>query len=551
MKSNLSSAALGLIVLRCLVAGASFTAPGCGAKTQKVGGETNWLSACTSDEHCVNSQCLCGVCSRHCTDEDDCSEVRGSECVAEGSERTSCPVDGFVSACLRVDSSSDVGTTSEAQPAPEAGVGGAANNMNEVAPPQPQSASDAGSMPAIDLSLTEGDAEVGAPSPNLFELPEGGQGFDGEITFDYDCEERADAFPQSAQLQVFLEPRGSTSVGRGWMLPADSAMAELSFDVEQRVLSGTNLAMSGGLALPEFRFEDLQTADGEASGVLARTTVKQLLGDIAESCEATGTIRLVPDTSKPSISRDLGMLVGFAPLTLAFTEPVRADFSLEVEGETIEFTRQEQRVGQDFVTKVSMTPTTPLPPSGFTLRLGPLVDNGSLSRSLTIKATSSGERDYAMNNLSFEQPWSASGPWFGSCEVLPSGSYFDGQGQEREVMPTDGAALGSCSGAGLVLQAYVEPPSGANAVLFDVGEFGVFDSDPTRVTVTLRYPDGDLMMTPQRDAGSGSEPILETRRADLDSDEPFWLLVHYTGVSGDEGDPTPQGQVFVDHLRFE
>lgn len=57
------------------------TLAGCGAKTSdKVGGETNWLTACAIDADCGVGSCLCGTCTRECSDDDACRGVAQSVC---------------------------------------------------------------------------------------------------------------------------------------------------------------------------------------------------------------------------------------------------------------------------------------------------------------------------------------------------------------------------------------------------------------------------------------------------------------------------------------
>lgn len=44
----------------------------CAAKTEKLGGETSWLTACTNDSDCEGTTCLCGACTSACTRDNDC-----------------------------------------------------------------------------------------------------------------------------------------------------------------------------------------------------------------------------------------------------------------------------------------------------------------------------------------------------------------------------------------------------------------------------------------------------------------------------------------------
>ncbi len=55
---------------------------GCAAKSeQRLGGETNWLSACVDDGDCESSSCVCGACTSECSVDADCSGLAGARCV--------------------------------------------------------------------------------------------------------------------------------------------------------------------------------------------------------------------------------------------------------------------------------------------------------------------------------------------------------------------------------------------------------------------------------------------------------------------------------------
>jgi hypothetical protein len=58
---------------------------GCGAKTHKVGGETNWLTACETESDCSAGSCLCGLCTRECDDDEACVDIPDSVCSATDS----------------------------------------------------------------------------------------------------------------------------------------------------------------------------------------------------------------------------------------------------------------------------------------------------------------------------------------------------------------------------------------------------------------------------------------------------------------------------------
>lgn len=65
--------------LWCAVCLPSLTA--CGARSQKVGGETSWLKDCKTNSDCGQGSCLCNVCTRACDNAADCQEVNRSVCV--------------------------------------------------------------------------------------------------------------------------------------------------------------------------------------------------------------------------------------------------------------------------------------------------------------------------------------------------------------------------------------------------------------------------------------------------------------------------------------
>jgi beta-glucanase (GH16 family) len=61
---------------------------GCGGRqtTETGGGETNWLRACTTAADCHASDCVCGSCTRACSDSASCSEgPPGTTCAVAGS----------------------------------------------------------------------------------------------------------------------------------------------------------------------------------------------------------------------------------------------------------------------------------------------------------------------------------------------------------------------------------------------------------------------------------------------------------------------------------
>lgn len=501
-----NSALLSLVGL-ALLAGA-----GCGARTEKIGGETNWLAACSDDDECTNSQCLCGVCSRHCERDRDCNGVGDSVCLIEGNASQLCGEEHFASACV---------------------------------PTKALDTAD-GSTP----TATNGPVEPGPNGEFTLDLPAGGQGFEGEIVFDGECNSSWVDFLPSARLQLILTPNRAAANGVGWGLPATESAAELTLVPAQGELSGTNLVWLSSLEIPEFRFTDLKLTDDGLTGKLARATAHQTYEDTWDSCDRTGTITLKRDTTAPELVAPQSAITGFAPLVLTFSEPVARDFTFGLAGLPTQFVRQDRSVNDDFVAAVTITPTTPWPSGSLSLEFGPLTDgSGQVQSSLTIPLAAP-EYTSATSNLSFEEPLADDGPWFGSsCTIEPSGSGFDYEALERvQIPPSDGDSLLACSGAGLLLQGYIEPPSGSTQLLLDLFEE---NGAPSDVTVTLRFPNRDQVLPLPPGVDSLSTPALGTYRADLATDEPFWLLIEQAFVFGAEGDPIPRGRFIVDHLRFE
>lgn len=69
-----------LVVVLALLAG---VLGGCGEgdRKPKTGSNSNWLSACQSDEECgPDTVCLCGACSSPCEGDGDCASLQGGQC---------------------------------------------------------------------------------------------------------------------------------------------------------------------------------------------------------------------------------------------------------------------------------------------------------------------------------------------------------------------------------------------------------------------------------------------------------------------------------------
>ena len=70
----------------------------------KTGSNSNWLIACVDESDCSSSgACLCGACSRECSDDLDCNTLAGARCsgVDEAARRSQCGGEGEpVGLCL-------------------------------------------------------------------------------------------------------------------------------------------------------------------------------------------------------------------------------------------------------------------------------------------------------------------------------------------------------------------------------------------------------------------------------------------------------------------
>lgn len=59
----------------------------------KTGSNSNWLVTCADESDCASGgECLCGACSRECSDDLDCSSLEGARCstVDDAARRTQC-----------------------------------------------------------------------------------------------------------------------------------------------------------------------------------------------------------------------------------------------------------------------------------------------------------------------------------------------------------------------------------------------------------------------------------------------------------------------------
>lgn len=92
---NRGLAALGLAALSVL--------PACGSRTSggNTGSETHWLQSCDTDAECGAYSCLCGVCSRSCSDGVDCEGgSTPGRCSDEG--ELSCPSQTPAQICVKL-----------------------------------------------------------------------------------------------------------------------------------------------------------------------------------------------------------------------------------------------------------------------------------------------------------------------------------------------------------------------------------------------------------------------------------------------------------------
>ena len=71
----------GTFAILLCTAAALALGPACSkSRSPSVGGETNWLVRCSSDEPCEIGSCLCGVCTRECSTDSACSGHFAGSC---------------------------------------------------------------------------------------------------------------------------------------------------------------------------------------------------------------------------------------------------------------------------------------------------------------------------------------------------------------------------------------------------------------------------------------------------------------------------------------
>ena len=117
---------LGLALLGCLLAGfgcAETHAPQAGGD-----GVSHWLSSCDADSDCGALDCLCGVCTRQCTEAAACHSLDVAA-VCNRTRGTTCPGPGDPTVCL----------PAETSPAPDAGMPDARSAL-DAGPCQPMDA---------------------------------------------------------------------------------------------------------------------------------------------------------------------------------------------------------------------------------------------------------------------------------------------------------------------------------------------------------------------------------------------------------------------------
>lgn len=75
---------------------------GCSAKSEDVGGETNWLVMCERDDDCPDMPCRCGVCTTECSAASDCGDLEAATCADGDSDatETQCGRSTSVGICL-------------------------------------------------------------------------------------------------------------------------------------------------------------------------------------------------------------------------------------------------------------------------------------------------------------------------------------------------------------------------------------------------------------------------------------------------------------------
>lgn len=88
--------------LRLAAVWAALVWPACSAKSERIGGETNWLTLCQRDAECPDTPCNCGVCTAECSASADCGSFERATCVSPGSSANErqCGSTNAVAICL-------------------------------------------------------------------------------------------------------------------------------------------------------------------------------------------------------------------------------------------------------------------------------------------------------------------------------------------------------------------------------------------------------------------------------------------------------------------
>jgi|GEM_PF-4528168 len=81
-----------LVVGAVLLGGAAAAFPGCGLTSERVSSETHFLRRCDADDECGSGlSCICGACTRSCTQDEACGEL-GVACLSNCEGSLSCGV---------------------------------------------------------------------------------------------------------------------------------------------------------------------------------------------------------------------------------------------------------------------------------------------------------------------------------------------------------------------------------------------------------------------------------------------------------------------------
>lgn len=520
-------------------------ATGCGSRSEKVGGETNWLKVCTTDSQCVNSDCLCGVCTRTCDVAEDCRGVGNAICVALDDDRAQDRCDNqptlgnALAVCLPPEPAHDASSMPAAN-ASGATTSEATSNQTTQNTSEPTLTPDAGGKTS-EPTLAP-DAGVSKDGSSLPDLLLEGPAFDGTLTLHSNCPDEFAQEGVALPVQFIFEQNDESVWGYGWGLPA-WGQATLAVDPISAEIVGSDLDM-GQTMVPSFRFRDVTAEGATIKATLPITPIDFIVGDIISRCDATGELELTRDITPPSLESAPTTIAGFQPISLLFSEPVRtAALDVLVDG-----VRYQYNPGSDFTSSLEITREAAWQSGSLTVALG-FTDAGGIRAEDATLVVDVPTYTSLTTNPSLELELGDEPLWFGECTVeSPLDPGFGGMSG-----PSEGNNYLVCPGTGQLLQVYVEPPPGATVVHFDLADYNVTDSppDPARIELDLRYPDQTVPAALAPEDLAPDHPGLRTYSAPLERDDPFWLVVDYQSEIHDEGDPRPTGMILADNLRFD